>query len=55
MKPPLKHKEIVELKCERCGGDQIMSDIFEDELVYWCSHCNAIVEVPDEGDEELEQ
>lgn len=45
-----------ELICERCGSDQIMNDLFDDEIIYWCSHCNAIVEEnDDEDDEEPEQ
>lgn len=27
------------LTCNACGSDEIMYEVFEDEDIYWCSHC----------------
>jgi hypothetical protein len=37
-----------------CGSDNIINDLYDDELIYWCSHCGRQViyedqEVSDES------
>jgi len=38
-------------KCPYCGDEDIISDMFEDEWVYWCNWCGREI-LPKEDDDE---
>jgi len=41
--------------CPHCGSDEILSDYFEDEWLYWCGHCGReIMAETEESDYEFD-
>jgi hypothetical protein len=41
------------MECPKCGG-QVIYDLFDDEILYWCGWCGRQV-IPPKEDEEDEE